>query len=83
VRAFFQAHTIALERVEQQGNLAKQEAEDATEQAQEAKQKAEDATNQAQEGLREAKASKLLAQVPPSRFVSACKLLYSKRMYGK
>ena len=62
-------HKTALERVEQQGNLAKQ--------------RAEDATNQAQEGLREAKASKLLAQVPPSRFVSACKLLYSKRMCGR
>jgi hypothetical protein len=49
-RSLFQAHTTALERVEQQSNLAKQ--------------KAEDATNQAQEGLREAKTSKLLAQVP-------------------
>jgi dihydroxyacetone kinase-like predicted kinase len=66
-------NTIALERVEQQGNLAKQKAEDATNQAREAKQKAEQTTNQAQEGLREATASKLLAQVPPSRFVSACK----------
>ena len=45
-----QVHKTALERVEQQGNLAKQ--------------KAEDATNQAQEGLREAKATQLLAQVP-------------------
>jgi hypothetical protein len=68
VRAFFQAHTIALERVEQQGNLAKQKAEDATEQAQEA--------------LREATASKLLAQVPPSLVVSVGKLLYSKRLCG-
>ena len=68
-RSLFQAHTTALERVEQQSNLAKQ--------------KAEDATNQAQEGLREAKTSKLLAQVPPTLFVSACKLLYSKRMYAK
>jgi len=62
-------HKTALERVQQQGNLAKQ--------------RAEDATNQAQEALREATASKLLAQVPPSRFVSACKLLYSKRMCGR
>jgi hypothetical protein len=53
-RALSQAHTTALERVEQQSNLAKQ--------------KAEDATNQAQEGLREAKTSKLLAQVPPYPF---------------
>ena len=44
-----QGHTTALERVQQQLNLAKQ--------------RAEDATTQAQEGLREAKASKLLAQV--------------------
>jgi hypothetical protein len=45
-----QVHKTALERVEHQGNLAKQ--------------KAEDATNKAQEGLREAKATQLLAQVP-------------------
>jgi hypothetical protein len=61
-----QVHKTALERVEQQGNLAKQ--------------KAEDATNQAQEGLREAKATQLPAQVPSAPFVSACKLLHSKRM---
>jgi hypothetical protein len=41
-----------MERVEQQGNLTKQQAEEAN--------------NHAQEALREAKASKLVAQVPPS-----------------